>query len=168
MAKLLRQFRITKALPPCAGGASRSESVARGLARLPARAKWVLIHDGARPCLRPALVARAVQAARRSGAVACGLPASVTVKETSRTGRVRRTLNRERLWFVQTPQVFRRDWLEAAMRRAGRRLGRFPDDASLVEAAGFPVTMIAGDPLNVKITTSEDLRLAEAALRMRR
>lgn len=165
---LIHRWHLTKALPPCRGGASRAESVARGATRLPAEAAWVMVHDGARPCVTASLLNRAVHAAKRYGAVACGLPASVTVKETAPNGRVRRTLNRERLWLVQTPQVFRRDWLEAAFARARRRLDRFPDDAAAMEAAGFPVTMIPGEAWNLKVTTPEDLVLAEAIVRARR
>lgn len=165
--RLVRRFRITKALPPCSGGRCRSESVARGMAHLPSSAEWILVHDGARPCLTSALVSKAVKAARRSGAVACGLPAFLTVKDADAAGRVRQTLDRRRLWFVQTPQVVRRRWLQDASRRFARTLERFPDDAALLEAAGFPVRMILGDPLNLKVTTREDLMLAAAILKQR-
>ncbi|OGX29252.1 MAG: hypothetical protein A3B78_01365, partial [Omnitrophica WOR_2 bacterium RIFCSPHIGHO2_02_FULL_67_20] len=203
---LLRRCRVTKALPPVPGGASRAESVASAFGALPAGVTWVLIHDGARPCLAQALVSRAVGEAKRHGAVACGLPASLTVKAADEEGRVRVTLDREGLWFVQTPQVFRRDWFGEALSRTGfsrtrgnghaaRTLERFPDDpttcllaerpadirqpsafgrpdrwwddAALMEAAGFAVRMIQGDPLNIKVTTKEDVMLAEAILRSR-
>lgn len=164
---LLRRHRITKALPPCVGGASRAESVARGVAALPEGAAWVVIHDGARPCVQTPLIQEAVRAAKRYGAVACGLPAGLTVKAVDRQGAVRLTLDRDALWLAQTPQVFRRDWLVDAFGRANHHLTQFPDDASVVEAAGFPVRMIPGDPLNLKVTTAEDLLLAEAILRDR-
>ena len=164
---LIRRHRITKALPPCLGGPSRAASVARGCAALPREARWVLIHDGARPCLSRRLIRQAVRAAKRHQAVACGLPAALTVKAVDERGDVRVTLDRDHLWFVQTPQVFRREWLLEAFAQADHRLDRFPDDASLVESAGFPVRMIPGDPLNVKVTTREDLMLAEAILRQR-
>jgi len=159
---LLKRYGITKALPPCVGGASRAESVARGCAALPPQAEWVLVHDAARPCVSLQLIERAVAAAKRHGAVACGLPATLTVKAVDEQNEVRLTLDRDRLWFVQTPQVFRRDWLAQAIKQAEHRLAEFPDDASIVESAGFPVRMIPGDPLNVKVTTNEDVVLAEA------
>ena len=162
VARLLTRHRVTKALAPCAGGSSRAESVARGFAALPSRARWVLIHDGARPCIGAPLIARALASAKRWGAVACGLPASLTVKAVDERQLVRVTLDRERLWLAQTPQVFRREWLAEALQRADGALVEFPDDAALVEAAGFPVRMILGDPFNVKVTTREDLVLAEA------
>lgn len=171
---LCRQHRISKALPPVPGGASRAESVARGFAALPAGARWVMVHDGARPCVSQALISRAVREGRRHGAVACGLPASLTVKAADEDGWVRVTLDRGHLWFVQTPQVFRRDWFAVAVERVGlnnghaaRALEQFPDDAALVEAAGFPVRMVPGEPLNLKVTTREDVLLAEAILSSR-
>lgn len=167
IAAFLKRHRITKALPPCLGGSSRSESVARGFATLPQEAGWVLIHDAARPCVSRPLIDRAVRAARRHGAVACGLPATVTVKAADERREVRLTLDRDHLWLVQTPQVFRRDWFAHALVRADHTLSQFPDDAAILEAAGFHVRMIPGDPLNLKVTTRDDLILAEAILRSR-
>ena len=165
--QLLARCRITKALPPCDGGRSRAESVAKGFAALPPEAAWVLVHDAARPCLDRRLIKRSVDAAKRHGAVACGLPATLTVKAADETCDVRLTLDRSHLWFVQTPQVFRRDWFAEALARAGHRLDQFPDDVAILEAAGFPVRMVPGNPLNVKVTTRDDLVLAEAILASR-
>lgn len=167
MSSLIREAGITKALSPCAGGASRAESVALGFAALPDTAEWVLVHDAARPCLTGALIAQTVTLAREHGAVACGMPASVTVKAADEEARVRLTLDREHLWLVQTPQVFRRDWFAQALERAKDRLSEFPDDVSVLEWAGFAVRMVPGDPLNLKVTTQEDSVLAEAVLRLR-
>jgi len=164
VAGLIKRHQVTKALKPRRGGMSRAESVALAFAAVPTAARWVLVHDGARPCVSPQLIAQAVQAGRRFGAVACGLPASLTVKAVDDRGEVRLTLDRDQLWFVQTPQVFRRDWFAQALRRANHGLDRFPDDAAIVESAGFAVRMIPGDPLNIKVTTQEDLILAEAIL----
>ncbi len=166
-ARLLRHHRITKAIAPCVGGRSRAESVARGFAALPRQAQWVLVHDGARPCVSRRLVQDSVRAARRHGAVACGLPAMLTVKAVNPSREVQSTLERDQLWFVQTPQVFRRDWFAQALAQADHGLGRFPDDAAVVESAGFPVRMIPGDPLNLKVTTRGDLVVAEAILARR-
>ncbi len=164
---LLKRFGITKALSPCLGGASRAESVANGFSALPDGARWVLVHDAARPCVSDRLLAASIDAARRYGAVACGLPATATVKAVDDARRVRVTLERDHLWCVQTPQAFRRDWFAQALARAGGRWERFPDDAAMVEAAAFPVQMIPGDPLNLKVTTREDLLLVEAVLTAR-
>ena len=161
---LLKRLRITKALPPCLGGDSRAESVAKGFALVPPQAKWVLVHDAARPCLTRGLIDAAVQGAGRHGAVACGLPASLTVKAVDAQREVRLTLDRDSLWFVQTPQVFRRDWFGEALAKTNGTLAQFPDDAAIVESAGFPVSMVPGDPWNIKVTTREDLLLAETIL----
>lgn len=166
-ADLVKRYRMTKVLAPCRGGRSRTESVGRAFAAVPRAARWVLVHDGARPCVSRQLIEQAVQAGRRFGAVACGLPASLTVKAVDDQGDVRLTLDRDQLWFVQTPQVFRRDWFAQALAQATHGLEQFPDDAAIVEAAGFPVRMIPGDPLNIKVTTREDLMLAEAILTRR-
>ncbi len=164
---LIRQAGLTKTVKLCIGGASRAESVSRGFAVVPPEAKWVLVHDAARPCLTSKLVDQTVASAREHGAVACGLPASVTVKAVDETLRVRLTLDRDHLWFVQTPQVFRRDWFAQALERAQGQLGSFPDDASLLEWAGFPVKMVQGETLNLKVTLPEDRLLAEAILSSR-
>ena len=165
---LVRHQRLGKVSFVCAGGASRAASVAKGFAALPDAAQWVLVHDAARPCLSATLIQHAVAAAQRHGAVACGLPATLTVKAVDQRGRVQRTLDRSQLWLIQTPQVFRRAWFAQALARAGRRLERFSDDAALVEAAGYPVRIISGDPFNLKVTTHADLVLAEAVLRWRK
>lgn len=166
--RLVSRYRITKALAPCLGGPSRAASVAKALAAVPQAAKWILVHDAARPCLSAQLLSRALRAATRYGAVACGLPATLTVKAVDQHQQVRLTLDRDRLWLLQTPQVFRRDWFEQAIAQADHQLEGFSDDAALLEAAGFPVRLIPGDPLNVKVTTTDDLFLAEAILRKHR
>ena len=167
VAELAEGAGISKAMPPCVGGASRAESVARGLTTLPPAVAWVLIHDGARPCVTPELLREAIRAGKRHGAVACGVPASVTVKAVDEDDVVRLTLDRDTLRFIQTPQVIRRDWFAEALCCAGASLASFPDDISLVEAAGFPARVIPGDPLNMKVTTPEDLWLAQAVLARR-
>lgn len=165
---VVKRYKITKAVAPCAGGASRSDSVARGVAAAPPKAAWILVHDGARPCVSAQTIRIAVEQAKRHGAVACGLPASLTVKAVDERKKVRLTLDRDALWFVQTPQVFRRDWFADALGQANGTLDTFPDDAAVVESAGYTVRMIPGDPLNIKVTTREDLVLAEAILGKRR
>jgi len=174
MTRVLRAEGIAKG-HVIEGGDSRADSVARGVAALPPEARWVLIHDAARPCVRAALIESAIEQARRHGAIACGLPAGVTVKSTDGAGQVRLTLDRDGLWFAQTPQVMRRDWLADALQRVAQwqsrqapasadLLSQFPDDVALLEWAGYPVRMIPGDPWNIKVTTQDDVLLAEAIL----
>lgn len=165
MRRLVQRQRLRRVSAVVAGGPSRARSVVRGVAALPSAAKWLVIHDGARPCVTPSLMTSVIRHAKRSGAAACGLPASVTVKAVDESGAVRLTLDREALWFVQTPQAFRRDWFQEALKRAGEECEAMPDDVSFLEWAGFPVRMVPGDPLNIKVTTREDLLLAEFILR---
>ena len=165
---LLRRARLKKIVTVVLGGASRAESVACGVSALPADASWVLIHDAARPCISTALIEQSIRQAKRHGGVACGLPASLTVKAVDASQQVRLTLDRDSLWFMQTPQLFRRAWLVEALSRVNGTLHHFPDDAALVEWAGYPVHLVPGDPLNIKVTTKEDLLLAETILRHRR
>ncbi len=162
---LVRRHRFTKVVAVVAGADSRAGSVAKGLEALPATVKWVAIHDGARPCVTPRLIETLVRKAKQYGAVAAGLPVGVTVKAVDDAQRVRLTLDREQLWLVQTPQVFRREWIMDAVSRANGQLEHFPDDAAILEWAGFPVQMVPGDPWNIKVTTPQDLAIAEAILR---
>ena len=164
MQQLAQRARLTKLSAVVAGGASRTESVARGIAALPEAARWVVVHDGARPCVTAAVVTRVIGAARRYGAVASGLPMDITVKAVDQTHQVRLTLDRDSLWAVHTPQAFRRDWFVEAWRRASGGGESFPDDVSLLEWAGYPVRMVPGDARNLKVTTPDDLLLAQALL----
>lgn len=168
MQRLVRRHRLTKVCAVVPGAASRAGSVARGAVALPASVRWVLIHDGARPCVDRRLIETVIRQVKRYGAVACGMPASLTVKAVDGARTVRLTLDREQLWFVQTPQAFRRDWWTDAMRHADGHLERFPDDAAVLEWAGFRVQMVPGDPLNIKVTTPEDLVVAKAILTVQR
>jgi len=165
--RLVRRHRLTKVSGVVTGGSSRAQSVAHGIAALPPQARWVVVHDGVRPCVTQQLIEQVVRHAKRHGAVASGLPASVTVKAVDPQQHVRLTLDREGLWLIQTPQAFRRDWMADALVRANHGLEQFPDDVAILEWAGFPVQMVPGDPLNIKVTTREDLMLAEAILKRR-
>jgi 2-C-methyl-D-erythritol 4-phosphate cytidylyltransferase len=145
------------------GGRERQDSVARGLAALPA-CELVAVHDAARALASDALIARVVAAALEGGAAIAALPVDDTLKRAT-LETIEDTVPRAGLWRAQTPQVFRRDWLEAAHAAAG---GRATDDAALVEAQGRRVRLVRGEALNFKITTAEDLELAEAWLEHRR
>jgi 2-C-methyl-D-erythritol 4-phosphate cytidylyltransferase len=147
-----------------AGGAERQDSVAAGLAALPAEVELVLVHDAARALVPPSVVA-AVVAALREGAEAVVpvLPVADTVKRVDGEGVVVATVPRGDLRAVQTPQGFRRDVLE----RAHRTSAPVTDDASMVEALGVRVRTVPGDPEAFKVTTAFDLQVAEAVLRGR-
>lgn len=141
------------------GGAERQDSVRAGLAALPAWAEIVLVHDAARPLVTPDLIEAVARAAAESGAATAG----VRPKDTVRDG-AGRTLDRGRLWLVQTPQGFRRDLLAEAHARAAAEGYAGTDDAVLVERLGHPVTVVPGSYRNLKVTTREDLLVAEALL----
>jgi 2-C-methyl-D-erythritol 4-phosphate cytidylyltransferase/2-C-methyl-D-erythritol 2,4-cyclodiphosphate synthase len=155
---------------PVPGGATRQDSVRAGLEALTAEAPAiVLVHDAARPFTSQALVSRAIAAAEKSGAAVPGMPVTDTVKLVDDRGEVAATLNRAALRTMQTPQAFAYPALLDAHRRAAAA-GRddFPDDAALVEWAGFKVTVFEGERGNMKMTTPEDFaridRDARAAL----
>jgi 2-C-methyl-D-erythritol 4-phosphate cytidylyltransferase len=160
----LRRCRKVRAV--VAGGAERQESVARGLAAVPPGAPWILVHDGVRPCITPALVRRVVEATRAHGAAIAALPVAETLKRGA-DGWVAETVPRDGLWAIQTPQGFRADLLREAHRRAIATRIRGTDDAALVERLGTPVRLVPGLPGNVKITRPEDLPLARQLLARR-
>ncbi len=150
----------TKVAGVCAGGQRRQDTVRLGLEALPA-CEWVMVHDGARPLVGPALIADGLAAAAATGAAVPTLPAVETVKRVAAGGRVVETLDRGELVVAQTPQVFRRDLLERAHREVTDDV---TDDAAMVERLGAEVRVFAGDPANVKVTTPADLVVAEALL----
>jgi 2-C-methyl-D-erythritol 4-phosphate cytidylyltransferase len=152
-----------------AGGIQRSHSVREALRACPA-GDPVIVHDAARPLATPELFEQALGELERHqvDAVIAATPVADTIKEVGEDGRtVVRTLDRARLWAVQTPQVFRRAALERALAASDDELARATDDAWLVERAGGVVRIVGADPGNLKITTGEDLQVAELLLRER-
>ncbi len=144
------------------GGPRRRDSVAAGL-RLIGEEGVVVVHDGVRPLASPELARRVTQAAHNSGAAICAVPLAETLKEV-RCGLVVGTVAREGLWRVQTPQAFDAGSLRQAHAAAPQEFDA-TDDAVLVERLGHSVTIVEGDVTNIKITTEDDLRLAEALVR---
>ncbi len=171
--------RIVVALPPdrlgeapagtlaVAGGAARSQSVREALTAC-GDGDPVIVHDAARPLVSPALFAQALAELSGSGADAAiaAIPVSDTIKQVDEDGRmVARTLDRSRLWAVQTPQVFRRAALERAVLEASDELlASATDDSWLIERAGGSVRIVRSSAQNIKVTTSTDLRVAELLL----
>jgi 2-C-methyl-D-erythritol 4-phosphate cytidylyltransferase len=149
-----------------AGGAQRSHSVREAL-RAAGPGDPVIVHDAARPLASPALFVDALAELERTGAdaVTAAVPVSDTIKQVADDGRtVASTLDRSRLWAVQTPQVFRRAALERALAVSDDELARATDDAWLVERLGGLVRVVVSHPDNLKITTAADLRFAELLL----
>jgi len=151
---------IGKLTTACEGGPRRQDSVRLGLEAL-SPCDWVLVHDGARPLVTAELIERGLAAARETGAAVAAVPIADTVKQTGPEGTVERTLDRSRLRAAQTPQVFRYDLLLRAHREVTADV---TDDAAMLEALGLPVKLFEGSPANIKVTTPEDLRLAQALL----
>lgn len=148
------------------GGADRQASVAAGLAAI-GQVDLILVHDAARPLVEEGTIAAVIEAAGRFGAAVPALPIHDTVKEAGPDGRVLGTPPRAALVLAQTPQGFRADLLRRAHADAQARGIRATDDASLVERLGEPVVLVPGRRSNLKITTREDLLIAEAILAAR-
>jgi 2-C-methyl-D-erythritol 4-phosphate cytidylyltransferase len=157
--RLLDRHHVPRILDVVAGGAERQESVWQGLQAVPAGARWVVVHDAVRPFITRGLVEQVLSAARRHGAATCGLEVRETVKRV-RGEVVEATLDRDRLWLIQTPQAFSRDLLCEAHDKARRDGFTGTDDAVLVERLGGPVAVVPGLAHNLKITTPADLRIA--------
>lgn len=166
VASMIREFGFTKSGQIVAGGATRQRSVAIGLG-LASDAAYVAIHDGARPLATPECVDRVAQAAFRTGAAAAAVRIRDTVKRTDDEGRVEATPDRRNLWLVQTPQIFEMALYRRALAQAEVAGADYTDDCQLVEAIGGRVHLVQGENFNIKLTTKEDIPLAEAILRMR-
>ena len=141
----------------CLGGERRQDSVVAGLKKL-MNCEWVVIHDGARPLVTVDLIEQGLAEARETGAAVAAVPATDTIKVAGDDRIVHQTLPRQNLWAVQTPQVFRYSMITEAHSRAK---GDVTDDASLVEQLGYKVKLYMGSYDNIKITTPDDLILAE-------
>jgi len=142
------------------GGSERQESVWEGLKVIPSDIEWVAIHDGARPLVSKELFISVVEKARLVGAAIAAVPARDTVKQAknhSSGSIIEQTLDRSTVWLAQTPQVFRRDIIIRAYEDAFSENFIGTDDASLVERLNHPVALVEGDPLNIKITSKEDM-----------
>jgi len=150
-----------------AGGVQRWESVRNAIDKLEPEIQFVAVHDAARPLVSQNDIENVIDAARISGAAILGEPIFGTIKRTNTDGMIESTISREWLFQAQTPQVFRRDWLEKAYSLAATMTPPPTDDAQLIEALGHPVKLVAGSPMNIKITTQADLRWAEVALKSR-
>ena len=149
-----------------AGGAQRADSVRAGLAALPPDAAVILVHDAARPFVGRGTIDVVIARARGGVGAVPAVPVGDTLKEVADAGgtRIARTVARDRMWRAQTPQGFPRPMLEEAYARSAAEPAA-TDDAEVCERAGFPVEVVTDSPHNVKITTTEDFRIAEALAR---
>ena len=166
IAALCKSHGIGKAEKIMAGGGTRLESVYNGVFAVSDEASYIAIHDGARPCIEQTVIERALAAAVKSHAAAPAIPVRPTLKRV-RDGVIIETIDREGLYEVQTPQVFSADVIKAALTKARKKSVDVTDDCMAAELIGFPVFITEGSVLNVKITTKDDLLVAEAILRSR-
>jgi len=142
------------------GGAERADTVEKGLARVKADVEYVAVHDAARPLLVPDWIDTIFKAAEESGAVIPAVRVASTLKRVDRDKAIEETVSRTGLWAAQTPQVFRRELLLEAFAKRGDL--EATDEAQLVEQIGHTVRVIEGWPMNIKITTPQDFKMAEA------
>lgn len=161
--ELAKKYGIAKLSAVVSGGASREESVKNGLEAICEKYKKALIHDGARPLVSTDVISRVALSLETEECVICGIKVKDTIKKINKESFAEQTLDREELISVQTPQgVNIAEFLKAAKNLT---LDKFTDDASLFEAVGHKVKIVEGEQKNIKITTPEDVFLAEAYLR---
>jgi len=145
-----------------AGGATRQASVYNGLLAINSTTDLVAIHDGVRPLITPEMITACIEGAQQDGACILGMPAADTLKQANADGFIERTLPRGAVWLAQTPQTFFYDLIRKAHEAAQQSGITETDDAALLERSGHPVRIIRGSSSNIKITTPDDLKLAEA------
>ncbi len=166
--EVVERYGIKKMVSVVAGGDRRQDSVRNGLAAVGEKADLIMIHDGARPFVTVRMISDALEVTMRKRATTMAVPVKDTVTVVTKdTGVIERTLERDRLYLIQTPQTFERSLISEAHRRAFTEGFAGTDDASLVERLGVPVSIIRGSYDNIKITTQEDLLFAEALLQRR-
>lgn len=169
VASLIEKYNIFKVKRIVPGGKERQDSVYNGIKVLNDDVSVVLIHDGVRPLVEKDLIKRTISELRGFDGVIAGVPVKDTIKEVSSKEMnivVRQTLNRNVLWAIQTPQVFRYKKLREAFEKAKHDNYYGTDDAALVERYGGKVKIVMGSYRNIKITTSEDMQVAEALIRI--
>lgn len=161
---LAEKYGISKISDIICGGENRQQSVLNGFKRLSQSENEVLIHDGARPLVSHKIICSVVDALKDYSAVSCGVRVKDTIKQTDENGKILKTVDRSCLFAVQTPQaVHKADYLSAVEKIED--ISAFTDDTSIMEAAGYDCFMVEGDYKNIKITTCEDIPLAENFLK---
>lgn len=163
---IVEKYGFTKVKMIVVGGATRQQSVYNGLRKVSPECGVVLIHDGARPFVDLLSIADAINAAKDYGVAVVGVPAKDTIKQADRDDFVEKTVDRNSLWYIQTPQAFQYELIMKAHRKAAEDGFDGTDDAVLAERMGLKVKLIMGSYYNIKITTREDLIIAEAISRI--
>ncbi|TCS81573.1 2-C-methyl-D-erythritol 4-phosphate cytidylyltransferase [Tepidibacillus fermentans] len=163
MEQLVQQYGIQRVKAIVPGGKERQDSIYNGLTFL--ETEYVMVHDGARPFVKQTHLEQLWQTVQKIGAVALGVPVKDTIKIVDQDGFIQSTPDRKSLWAIQTPQAFRLSILRMAYEEAKKDRFLGTDDSSLVERLGMKVMVVEGDYHNIKITTPEDLILAESILK---
>jgi 2-C-methyl-D-erythritol 4-phosphate cytidylyltransferase/2-C-methyl-D-erythritol 2,4-cyclodiphosphate synthase len=163
--ELIDKYRLTKVTIIVAGGKERQDSVRNSLLAINGKCDVVVIHDGVRPFVTQDLIKQIVAAAKTEGAASAGVKAMDTIKETKKNNMVAATIPRQNLWLTQTPQAFKFALLKEAYKSAYDEKFYGTDDASLLERIGKKVKMIEGSYKNIKITTQEDILIADALMK---
>lgn len=163
---LLNEYKITKRTRIVKGGATRQASVLNGINA--ASGRFVFIHDAARPFVTPEQISEVVNETHRFGAAALGVPIKDTLKTVKKDGMISETVDRENKYSIQTPQGFEIEMIRAAHREAERKGVSVTDDCALAELSGASVKVVEGSSLNIKLTTPEDIILAEGILNLKK
>lgn len=163
---VVHMFGISKLHAIVGGGGKRQDSVMAGMVAMAPETRLVVVHDGARPCVTPALITETVRYAKRHGTAIAAARIWDTVKVVEKGNTVDRTLDRNKLWAVQTPQAFSVDLLKRAYKMVVEKKETVTDEASAVELLGEPVRLVEWTRPNIKITTVEDMPLAAVAMKL--
>ncbi len=163
IAKIIKNYSFKKIKAIVLGGRRRQDSVYNGLKAISRDSKWVLIHDSARPFVQAGAVTKVIQQAKKYGAAILAVRPKATIKSSRPDNTVAETFNRDKLWEIQTPQVFEKNLLLKAYKKYSK--DKVTDDASLVEKLGKRVKVVKGSYGNIKITTNEDLLFARVISR---
>jgi 2-C-methyl-D-erythritol 4-phosphate cytidylyltransferase/2-C-methyl-D-erythritol 2,4-cyclodiphosphate synthase len=163
--ELIEKYNLTKVMTTVAGGTQRQDSVKNCLEAVTGDCDMAVIHDAVRPFVTEELISKVVEAARITGAASAGVKAKDTIKETTEDNNVWATVPRHNLWLTQTPQAFKLELLKEAFKKAYDEKFYGTDDASLIERIGKEVKMVEGFYVNIKITTREDMMIADALMK---
>lgn len=163
--QLCKDNGITKLHTICEGGTTRQQSAENSIAALPDDTDFIAVQDGARPLITPTMIDQTVAAAKEHGAAAVAVRVKDTIKVASHNNFISATPDRDTLWQVQTPQVFNLQKYRKALAAASAVGVSLTDDCQLFERLGLPVKLVEGDYQNLKITTPEDLTIAQALLK---
>lgn len=163
---LIQIFGFSKVKKIVVGGVLRQGSVMNGLAELHDEVRIVAVHDGARPCVTPDLIAETVKSAKRFGSGVAAVKITDTVKEADRGLVISRTVDRAKLWAVQTPQTFKRELLIEALRKVEKSKATVTDEAAAMELIDQEVHLVPSTWANIKITVPEDIPIAAAMLKL--